>query len=39
VADRATRDEIVASGMEDGMQEGYDVADEIAVELLNDQTR
>lgn len=33
VADRATRDAIVASGMEGGMQEGYDVAEEVAVEL------
>lgn len=31
--DRATRDAIVASGMEGGMQEGFDLADELSAEL------
>jgi uncharacterized protein YndB with AHSA1/START domain len=33
VPDKATRDVIVDSGMESGMQEGYDLAEAIAVEL------
>lgn len=38
-SDRATRDAIVTSGMEDGMQQGYDLAEEIAVELANEPSR
>ena len=33
VPDKATRDAIIDSGMEFGMQEGYDLAEQIAVEL------
>ena len=33
VADKATRDTIIDSGMETGMQDGYDLAEQIAVEL------
>jgi uncharacterized protein YndB with AHSA1/START domain len=33
VPDQATRDTIINSGMESGMQEGYDLAEEIAVQL------
>lgn len=33
VPNQDVRDAIIASGMETGMQEGYDIAEEIAVEL------
>ena len=33
VPDQATRDTIIDSGMETGMQDGYDLAEQIAVEL------
>jgi hypothetical protein len=31
--DRATRDAIIASGMESGMQEGWDLMEQLAVSL------
>lgn len=33
-ADRITRDAVLASGMEAGAQEGYDIADRLALELI-----
>lgn len=33
VPDQATRDTIIDSGMETGMQDGYDLAEQTAVEL------